>query len=177
MKTIKVAVSGFSGCGNTTVSHMLAELLGVPCINYTFRNLATDLQMELSDIIDKAQTDLSFDRMVDSKQLELASVGPCVLGSRLAVWLLKEADLRIFLTASPEVRAKRISEREKTSLETTLTFTQKRDAQDSERYRTLYNIDNKDYSFVDLVINTEYYTPEKICHIIKAALDEKLKSN
>ena len=173
MENIKIAISGFSGCGNTTVSKLLASKLGVTCINYTFRNLATDLNMSLEEIIEKAKTDLSYDRMVDTKQVEITKDISCVLGSRLAVWMLKNATLKVFLTASPEVRAKRICQRENSNIEETMRFTQERDKQDSQRYRALYDIDNNDYSFVDLIINTEYYTPEQICNIIIAALNEK----
>ena len=37
-----VAISGLSGCGNTSVSTSLSNLLGIVCINYTLRNLAED---------------------------------------------------------------------------------------------------------------------------------------
>lgn len=39
---VRVAISGKSGCGNTTVSSMLAEKLGIKLINYTFRQLAAE---------------------------------------------------------------------------------------------------------------------------------------
>lgn len=44
---LRIAISGASGCGNTTVSSLLADGLGIPCINYTFRNLAKELGMPL----------------------------------------------------------------------------------------------------------------------------------
>ncbi len=52
----------------------------------------------------------------------------CVLGSRLAIWVLKEADLKVYLTASSEVRARRIQVREGGSLEQRLDETMRRDA-------------------------------------------------
>ena len=42
-KELRIAISGKSGCGNTTVSTMLAQRLGIKLINYTFRNLAKDI--------------------------------------------------------------------------------------------------------------------------------------
>ena len=41
-KKLRIAISGLSGCGNTTVSKKLSEMLGVRMINYTFRNLAEE---------------------------------------------------------------------------------------------------------------------------------------
>ena len=35
-----VAISGKSGCGNSTVSRLLSDRLGVQLINYTFRRMA-----------------------------------------------------------------------------------------------------------------------------------------
>ena len=48
-KEIRVAISGKSGCGNTTVSGMLAKTLGVTLINYTFRQLAAEKGMTLPE--------------------------------------------------------------------------------------------------------------------------------
>lgn len=170
---VRVAISGRSGCGNTTVSRMLAETLDIAFINYTFRSLAQELHIPLEEIIEKAKNDDSFDRMVDSKQVEFALRSSCVLGSRLAIWMLKDADLKVYLTASDEVRAKRILNREGGSLEETRKFTAMRDAEDTRRYRELYNIDNTDYSFADLVIDTEKNTPDEIVMRILSALESK----
>ena len=111
--------------------------------------------------------------MVDSKQIELAQKGSCVLGSRLAIWLLDDASLKVFLTATPQVRASRIAFRENSSVDEVMAFTEKRDAQDTARYMKLYSIDNGDYSFADLIIDTEKYIPEQICSIIIEVLKKR----
>lgn len=172
-KEVRVAISGRSGCGNTTVSRILAETLDISFINFTFRSLAQELHMPLEEIIQKAKTDFSYDRMVDKKQVELAARSSCVLGSRLAIWMLPGADLKVYLTASEEVRAKRIVNREGGSLGETREFTAMRDAEDTRRYRELYNIDNADYAFSDLVIDTEKHTPDEIVGLILEKLEEK----
>ena len=172
-RSVRVAISGRSGCGNTTVSRILAETLDISFINYTFRSLAQELRVPLTEIIEKAKTDFMYDRMVDSKQIELAHGASCVLGSRLAIWLLKDADVKVFLTASEDVRSKRIMNREGGTFDETLRYTAMRDAEDSRRYRELYNIDNTDYSFADLVIDTEKYVPDAIVLAILGKLEEK----
>lgn len=170
-KEVRIAISGRSGCGNTTVSRILAETLDIAFINYTFRSLAQERGIPLTEIIEKAKTDFSFDQIVDTKQVELARRSSCVLGSRLAIWMLGEANLKIFLTASEVVRAKRIVNREGGSLEETLEYTSMRDAEDTRRYRELYDIDNTEYSFADLVIDTELHSPEEISLIILGKLE------
>jgi CMP/dCMP kinase len=172
-KDVRIAISGRSGCGNTTVSRMLAEILDISFINYTFRTLSQELGIPLVDIIEKAKTDFSFDRQVDTRQVELAGQSSCVLGSRLAVWMLTEANLKVYLTASDETRVKRIHGREGGSVQDIRNFTAMRDAEDTRRYKELYNIDNTDFSFVDLVIDTESINPEQIVLTILNMLVDK----
>ena len=150
-----IAISGKSGCGNTTVSSLVARELGFAMINYTFRSLAEDLGITFAELRRRAEEDDSYDRMLDTKQVALAREEDCVLGSRLAIWLLEEADLKVYLYASPEIRARRIMAREGRTLEETLQETMERDRMDSERYRRIYGIDNRDYQFADLIIDTD----------------------
>ena len=165
-KDLRIAISGKSGCGNTTVSGLLAQKLGIKLINYTFRQLAQEKGMTLKEVIDAAKNDDSFDKYVDKHQVELALEQPCVLGSRLAIWMLKEADLKVYLYASDETRAQRIFNREGGSLEEIKSFTAMRDREDTGRYKEFYGIDNNDYSFVDLFIDTGKYNPEQIVDLI-----------
>lgn len=170
---VRVAISGKSGCGNTTVSTLLSQKLGVTLINYTFRQLAAEKGMTLAQVIESAKTDDSYDMYVDSHQVELAEKEPCVLGSRLAIWMLKNADLRVYLYASDEVRAQRVFTREGGDLKQIREFTAMRDSEDSRRYKKLYNIDNSDYAFADVIIDTAHYTPEEIVKKIIETLKEK----
>lgn len=172
--TLRVAVSGKSGCGNTTVTGMLAEALGVPMINYTFRQLASESNLTLEEVIERAKTDDSFDKYVDSKQVELAMRGSCALGSRLAIWMLKEADAKIYLAADDDTRARRIQAREGGDMEKVKAFTAMRDGEDTRRYKALYGIDNNDYASVaDLVIDAAAETAEKIVERILAHLERR----
>lgn len=174
-KELRIAISGKSGCGNTTVSTLLAETLGIKLINYTFRQLAQEKGMTLAEVIEKAKTDDRYDITVDTHQVELAKKESCVLGSRLAIWMLKEADIKVYLIASDDTRAKRILNREGGDLEKIKEFTAFRDSQDSARYLKLYNINNNDYEFADLKIDTANFTPEMIVEqIITYLIDKQL---
>lgn len=172
-KDLRIAISGKSGCGNTTVSTLLSEKLGVKLINYTFRQLAAEKGLTLAQVIEKAKTDDSFDVYVDNHQVELARAESCVLGSRLAIWMLKEADLKVYLYASDDTRAKRILNREGGDLQEIKDFTAMRDSEDSRRYLKLYQIDNNKYDFCDLIIDTANYNPEQIVSIILGELKDR----
>jgi cytidylate kinase len=173
-KALRIAISGKSGCGNTTISRLVAGALGLRFINFTFRTLSGEKGMSLAEVLSLAAKDDSWDREVDSRQLALAREdGGCVLGSRLAIWMLAEADLKVYLKAKPETRAKRIVKREGGSLEDVASFTAERDRQDRERYLRIYNIDNDDYSFADLVIDTDDKDVDTIAKLIIDAAKEK----
>ena len=171
---VKIALSGKSGCGNTTVGRLLADALGLQFVNFTFRSLAQEKDLDLKEIIALAAHDDSWDREVDKRQVELARrAGGCVLSSRLAIWMLPEADLKVYLAATPETRANRIHSREGGSHKRIAEFTAGRDKQDHERYQRIYNINNDDYSFVDLIINTDDKAPVEIMELIITALRKK----
>ncbi|MCL2762948.1 MAG: cytidylate kinase family protein [Treponema sp.] len=177
-KNIKIAISGKSGCGNTTVSKIVAERLGLRFINFTFRTLALEKGISFNEVLKLAAMDDFWDKEVDRRQVQLAredglpGTGGCVLGSRLAIWMLKEADLKVFLTASARVRAERIVKREGGTIEEVAAFTAERDHQDRSRYIRLYNIDNDFYQFADMIIDTEHKGPDEIVQMIIAAAEE-----
>ena len=172
-KDLRIAISGKSGCGNTTVSGLLAEKLGIKLINYTFRQLAQEKGMTLKEVIEAAKNDDSYDKYVDKHQVELALKESCVLGSRLAIWMLNEADLKVYLYASDETKAGRVYNREGGNLQEIKDFTAMRDREDTGRYKEFYGIDNNDYKFVDLIIDTANYLPEQIVDLILSELKKR----
>ena len=167
MKKIKIAISGRSGCGNSTVSRMISEAMDLNFINFTFRCLARERNLDLKTILELAAKDDSWDREVDTRQVKLARESDgCVLGSRLAIWMLEEADLKVYLMAKSDTRAKRILKREGGNFDEVAAFTEERDRQDHGRYLHIYNIDTDYYDFADLIIDTDNLTPEQITAMI-----------
>lgn len=170
---IRIAISGKSGCGNTTVSTLLAEKLGLHLVNYTFHTISRETGIPFQEICRQAEEDPKWDHQVDETQIRMAREQGSVLGSRLAVWLLTDADLKIFLTASHRVRASRIHRREGGHAREKARETRARDKRDHERYKRLYGINNNKYDFVDLIINTDHLLPDQIVTIIAAAVEAK----
>lgn len=174
---MRVAISGRSGCGNTTVSTLVAQAKGYPLINFTFRNLAKERGIDFWTFCKMAEEDDSIDRELDARQVAMAlKETDCVLGSRLAIWMLKEADLKIYLQASLEERVRRIHIREGGSKEERLRETRRRDAYDTARYKRIYGIDNTDPSVADLVIETDLLSPEQVAETIVKEINKRLES-
>ncbi len=151
---LKIAISGKSGCGNSTVSGLLARELNIALVNYTLRDLAEAYQMRLTDLTDRAQYDSSIDWYIDAKQIDSIQKHACILASRLAIWLVEGTVLSIYLEASPQVRAGRIAKREKDDQSSTLVKMMERDKRDRNRLLEKYNIDIDQYQHADYIINT-----------------------
>ncbi len=173
---MKIAISGKSGCGNTSVSRIVADKLGYSMINYTFRSMAEEASIPFKEFCALAENDDNYDIQLDKAQVAMASVGDCVLGSRLAIWMLKDADLKIYMYAEPEVRVQRIERREKKPFDVILQETLDRDAKDSARYLRIYGIDTNDYLFVDLVLNTNELDQFQAADKIIEKVEEFLKA-
>lgn len=165
---MRIAISGLSGCGNTTVSGLVAGKLGFEVINYTFRNMAEERGISFSEMCALARGDDGYDLELDAKQVSLAMARDnCVLASRLAIWMLKEADFKFYINVSAQERSRRIHKREGGSLEDRIAETKARDSSDTERYKRIYGIDNtKPEEVADYVISDDGMSAEQIADFI-----------
>ncbi len=149
----------------------VGRTLGLKVVNYTFRDLAADIGVSFEEIHEQSQQNRTFDYLTDLNQIRLSLQPKVVVGSRLAAWLVN-ADLRVWLQASLEERAKRIFRREVDkglTYESVLYRTLQRDEQNRKRYLRLYGIDSNDRSDFDIIINTEKLTAEQVSSLIVAA--------
>jgi cytidylate kinase len=170
---LRVAISGKSGCGNSTVSRRVADRLGLPMINYTFKDLARENGMSFEEVCRKAEEGPEFDYLIDRMQVEMAEKGPCVLGSRLAIWLLRHTAFTVYLSAPPETRAARIAVREGWPYELSLEHMTARDKRDRDRYLRLYDWDIDDHAFARLVVDAGSLDPEAITDLIVTAVESR----
>lgn len=172
---MRIAISGLSGCGNTTTCRALSEKLGFPVVNYTFRQMAEERGMDFWDFSALAEKDFSIDRQLDAKMVEMARAEEnCILGSRLAIWNLKDADLKVYLRVSAKTRAERVFAREGGTLEQRVQETQTRDELNRARYLKIYGIDNtKPEGVADIIIDADNLSVDEITDIIINAVCTK----
>ncbi|WKD01131.1 (d)CMP kinase [Borreliella americana] len=174
---MKIALSGKSGCGNTTVSGMIAKHYGLEFINYTFHDIAREHNIPFSEFYEKeiiGRNDYYWDRYLDNRLSVLSKKNNTVLASRLAIWISKSADLKIYLYAKMEVRAERIMTREGGMYSDVLSSTFSRDENDKKRYLAIYNIDIDDYSSeTDLVIDVTNINPNEVFELIRDEIDKR----
>ena len=140
------------------MSRLVAAQLGLSVVNYTFKNLARDSGKTFEEICILAETDPQYDHTIDRMQVKLAEEGGCVLGSRLAIWLLRDTAFTVYLRAPLEVRAGRIAVRESKPAAEALRETETRDRRDHDRYARLYGYDVDAYDFAALIVDAETQT-------------------
>ncbi len=169
----RIAISGKSGCGNSSVTRIVGAKLGLMVINYTFKNMAAEMGISFEELSELAERDDRFDRELDRKQVELSAAPGCVLGSRLAIWLLEDADLKVYLDGPPEVRAARIAKRESTGYEETFARTVSRDNRDRQRYLRLYGIDIDRFELAHLVVDTTLGDQDYVAGVIVRAFEQR----
>jgi cytidylate kinase len=169
-----ITMSGLPGSGKTSAAKELANRYSFVIISAgeQFRKLAQERGMTIQEFGELAETDASIDIAIDNRQKELAlkQVNALVEG-RLAGRTI-DADLKIWLKASLEVRAERISRREGIQESQALEDTRVREACEALRYMKFYNIDQRDLSCYDLIIDTGLWDAKGVADIIAIAIDE-----
>lgn len=181
---IVVTVDGPSGAGKGTLASFIAEELELNKYSAGdfFRGIASerDITVEkLSEIADK-QTDLKVDR----RTLEKGLNENCVIEARIPSLVLGDySDLRIFLTADLEERAKRVSddqrngkretEEDTRSLEEVKDRITKRDDDNWRRYSDYYGLGDRDLEKYDVLIDNTDMSIEEQRETMRKVLERR----
>ncbi len=171
-----ITISGLIGSGKTTVAKAIAKRYNLRHISAgeAFRELAKERGLDLLEFSKLAEKDKNIDIELDKKIVELAKAGNAVIDGRLSGWLIKDADLRVFLKAPLEVRAERVCKRENKEYDKALKEIIEREKSEAKRYKEIYGIDIKNLEIYDIVLNTALWKAEDVVEIIATAI-EKLK--
>jgi cytidylate kinase len=178
---MKIAISGLVGTGKTTAALEVQKLLKkkgkkTEVIIPTFKDIAKEMGISLMDFQRMAEKDPTIDKLFDKKTVDMASKAKnAIIASWLAIWIIKDADLRVFLYGPLKVRAERIAKRDGISIEDAKRHIVEREEGNRKRYMSLYDIDIFDYTTADICINTSQYDAEKVAEMIVSALETKGK--
>ena len=168
-----ITISGPPGSGKSTLSKIISAKLGMELISMgdIFRKCAEDRCMCLAEYGMLAKSCDDIDREIDDMQKKIArEKDNIVLEGRLSGFLV-DADLKVWLKAPLEIRAERIASRENKSVSEAMAETSEREECERERYINYYNIDIKDLSVYDIVIDTSRLRPESISEIVSKAVE------
>ncbi len=170
---MKICISGLSGSGKNSVGSLVAQKLGFRLVNPTFKTIAKRQKMDLMAFHKKAEADHGIDKNFDAALIKEASGGSCVVTTWLGPWMIRDADIRVWLYAPSSARASRVAGRDGMPLQGAQKHISERDESNRLRYLEIYKIDIYDHSGFDLVINTEKFLPAQSAEIICAAAREK----
>lgn len=168
---VTITISGTPGSGKSTVAKLLEKTLRIKYVysGIIFRELAKKHHMSLEDFGKYCEQNPSVDKELDDKQLRILQKGDVILEGRLAGWLAHRNNisaLKVMLDADIDTRAGRIVKREKGSIEKRKQEILQREKSEALRYKKYYNIDLKDYSIYDVIVDSAGKTPEEIVDII-----------
>ena len=168
-----ICISGLSGSGKNSVGTMLAQKLGLRIIDPTFKTIAAKQKMDLMDFHKKAEGDHTIDKDFDARLIADAKKGNCVVMTWLGPWMIKDADLRVWLYAPKAARAIRVARRDGMAVEEAERHIEDRDESNRLRYLEIYKIDIYDHSGFELIINSEKFAPSQSAAIIAEAVLQK----
>ncbi len=101
------------------------------------------------------QVNLDFDKEVDRRLIEIAGAGNAVITSYTLPWLT-EHTVNIWLSGSQKSRARRMANRDGMNVDEAVKIVQKRDNDNKNIYRKLYDIEfGDDFSVFDFSFNTD----------------------
>jgi cytidylate kinase len=109
--------------------------------------------------------------ILDDLQRKLAEKGDLVLDGKLSLKMVGNADLKVWLKASADERARRSAERDKIPFEEAKRVMLERQAKERKEWFRIYGFDYWDQEKdADLVIDTTSIPPQKIVDRIISAL-------
>lgn len=167
-----ITIGGPIGSGKTTVAEAIARKFGFTHISagVVFRELAEEKGVTLEEFSHLAEENPKFDKELDKRQTKLAkSADNAVIDGRLS-GLIMEADLKVWLRAPLETRTKRVCEREGKDYAKALEDVKNRGDSELKRYREIYDIDLRDLTPYDIVINTDLFSAEEVTGIVEKAI-------
>ncbi len=183
-KKIVICISGMTGSGKSTVAKRLADKYGLDYFSggNALKNLAQEEGYN-SDLrgwwespqglkfLQQRIGDPAFDKKIDEKLLELAERGNVVLDSWTMPWLL-DGGFKIWLEASPPVRAKRIVKRDGISVQQAVKVMREKDEKTRSIYKNLYGFDlGHDLSPFNLILATDELDPEEVFQAVSLVTD------
>ncbi|RLI65668.1 MAG: cytidylate kinase [Candidatus Asgardarchaeum californiense] len=168
---VTITISGLPGSGKTTVAKLLGKKLGLKYVysGEIFRKMAEEHNMSLEKFGKYCEKHREIDEELDNYQLKILKEGNVILEGRIAGWIAhrnKIPTLKVLIDADLETRTKRIVKREKGELKKRKQEILSREKSEFTRYKNYYNINLKDTSIYDVIIDSSNKSPKEIVDII-----------
>jgi CMP/dCMP kinase len=168
-----ICIAGLGGSGKSPIAESLAKKLKIRHVSKSLKETSGDGK-NLVNAIENAKTSDDKDR--DAFMLREANKGDCVTSTWLGPWLIKNADVRVWLNASLGTRAKRKAKDLHMSQKQAEEYLNRIEKANIARWKRLYGFDiTKDHEIFDLEINTDKLKIEESVAVIALLSLEKGK--
>lgn len=182
-KTV-ICISGMAGTGKSTLSRKLAEKYGLRyyCGGDALKDLAKQQGYAVTSegwwespvglqFLKERVNDPKFDKTVDDKLLEQAKLGNVLLDSWTMPWLL-DGGFKIWLAASLEKRATRVSERDHITVKEAYMMLEEKEVHTKAIYKSLYGFSlGEDLSPFDFILDTDHLAAPEVFAVLCRVLD------
>ncbi len=180
---VSIIISGMAGVGKSTVAAMISKELGIELKvgGDLLKEYAKNLGFAGTERIDFWDTEAGkkflelrkqnelFDRELDAYLNKLINQKEVVITSWSLPWISEGNHVKVWLKASQQTRAQRISRRDSIPLEKALEIVKLRDEENYQHYKKLYGIElDRDLSVFNVVIDTERVDPATISKMLIA---------
>jgi len=173
-----------AGSGKSTAAKRLAQHYGLKYFSGgdALKAVAAEMGYKVSGdgwweteegmrFLKEREKNLEIDRRVDQKQLEWAKMGGAIFDSWAMPWLL-EGGFKVWLEASEDVRAMRISERDNLSFEDALRFLREKEARTKMIYKRLYGFTlGEDFTPFHMIIDVNFLGKDEVFEALRLAVD------
>lgn len=168
---LRICISGLSSSGKTSLGNLLSKELNIIHVTKHMLNSYRQVQEEMKTggdgTLEMIQTaDKRYADAFDKEVIDIASRNDCVVTTWLGAWLIKDPAIRVWLTASFDERARRYANDHKTTMEDAKDYVRKKDELTANSFKEIYDIDIKNHSFFDMMINTERTGIEEAASLI-----------
>jgi cytidylate kinase len=183
-ESLIICVCGMAGSGKSTLAKKLAEKYGLRYFSGgdALKALAMEEGYKNVDygwweseegmrFLERRGKDQKLDEEIDKKLLELAEAGNVVFDSWTMPWLL-ERGFKIWLEASPAIRAERIARRDHTNSQEALKALRHKERQTRNIYKKLYGFNlGEDYNPFHLILDTSSLEAEEVFQALCTVLN------
>ncbi|VFJ15083.1 AAA family ATPase [Candidatus Nitrosocosmicus franklandus] len=189
-RKISIVISGWPAVGKTTIAVNLAKDFNLKLWNggdilkmmaYD-RGYSSSLEHdwwdteEAAKFMNERNNNPNFDREVDNRLIELLKGGDVVITSYTLPWIA-DATINFWLQGSVENRSKRMSIRDNIDIETARKIVQRRDFENKQIYKKLYQFEfGEKLDVFDFSMNTDILTLESLITISKLIVESVIRN-
>ena len=179
-----ICISGMSGSGKSTLAKKIAEIYGLAYHSGgdALKLLASKMGYKTKEegwwesdegiqFLQARKENPELDTRIDGIMIEWARKGDVVLDSWAIPWLI-EKGFKVWLEASAETRAERISERDNLTLQDAKSFLEAKESGTKALFKELYDFNlGDDFEPFDLILDVNILTSEEVLWTVCAAID------